>query len=266
MANLPDITSTPVPVLSIAGSDPSGGAGIQLDLKVFYAIDVHGMAAPAALTAQGPTGVSSVLPVPGPFLKDQLDRLAQDVVPVAVKVGMLYTRENVLAVADFLRSWLLRNIVVDPVLESTSGMPLLKEDALDALKKELLPLATIVTPNLREAEALTGLTVKDRDGMKEAAQAIKALGAANVLVKGGHLAGEAEDLFYNGRGFSVIIGHRAAGKPVHGTGCALSAAIAAYLAKGVAPEEAVRSAKRLIYELIQKAFPLGKGGQRYMRF
>lgn len=266
MINLPDISATPVPVLSIAGSDPSGGAGIQLDLKVFQVIDVHGMAIPAALTAQGPTGVSSILPVPARFLKAQLDRLVQDVKPAAVKTGMLYTGENARAVAEFIKSESIHYAVVDPVIASSTGAPLAKDDAVAALKADLFPQAFMVTPNLREAEVLTGLTVRDRDGMKAAAEVIRNMGPRYVLIKGGHLRGDAEDILYDGRRFIVIEGHRAGGKPVHGTGCALSAAIAAYLAKGVTPEEAVRGAKRLIFELIQKAFSLSRDGQRYMRF
>lgn len=266
MINLPDISATPAPVLSIAGSDPSGGAGIQLDLKVFQVIDVHGMAIPAALTAQGPTGVSSILPVPAPFLKSQLARLVQDIKPAAVKTGMLYTGENVRAVAEFIKSESIQYAVVDPVLASSTGAPLAKEGAVAALKADLFPHTFMATPNLREAEILTGLTVKDHGGMRAAAEIIRYMGARYVLIKGGHLLGDPEDLLYDGRRFIVIDGPRAGGKSVHGTGCALSAAIAAYLAKGVAPEEAVRGAKRLIFELIQKAFSLSNNGQRYMRF
>ena len=266
VANLPDITLTPIPVLSIGGSDPSGGAGIQLDLKVFQVIDVHGMAVPAALTAQGPTGVSSVLAVPAKFLNAQLNRLTQDVKPAAIKTGMLYSAENVAAVAGFIQSESIRFSVVDPVLASSTGAPLLKNDAVTVLKSALLPQAFMVTPNLREAEILSGLSVKDADGMKAAAEAIWSMGPRYVVVKGGHLLGDPEDLLYDGKRFISISGHRAGGPPVHGTGCALSSAIAAYLAKGVSPEEAVRGAKRLIYDLIQKAFPLTRGGQRYMRF
>jgi hydroxymethylpyrimidine/phosphomethylpyrimidine kinase len=251
------MTST---VLSIAGSDPSGGAGIQADLKTFAALGVYGMAAITALTAQNTVAVTGVHEVPPEFVAAQIDAVFADIVPDAVKAGMLSSAAIIHVVAEKARGFGFRNLVVDPVMVAKSGDRLLREDAVRALRDELIPLAYVVTPNLPEAAAITGRPVETLDNMREAARAIHSLGARNVVVKGGHLPGDVvTDLLFDGERFHEFTGPRIATKNTHGTGCTFASAIACYLAKSVPIAEAVRQAKAYLTGALEHAYDTGKG-------
>lgn len=247
--------------LTIAGSDSGGGAGIQADLKVFLALGCHGMSAVTALTAQNTQGVAGVHDVPPGFVRAQIDAVAQDIGVDAAKTGMLATAAIVEAVADAVASHRIANLVVDPVFVSQSRHKLLAEDAVDALKKSLFPLALVITPNLYEAGALIGKDVRGLPAMKDAARALADFGPRTVLVKGGHLEdGErAVDVFYDGSDCVEIAGPRYDTTDTHGTGCVLSAAIAAHLARGNELSEAVRSAKGFVAGAIDAGLRLGRG-------
>ncbi len=245
--------------LTIAGSDPSGGAGIQADLKVFSAFRVHGMAVLTALTVQNTRGVRDVQPVSPDVVAAQLEALLEDLPPQAIKTGMLARARIVSVVAKALES-LKIPLVVDPVLASSEGVPLLEEKGLGVLKRELLPLATLITPNLEEAARLTGLrSIRNLEEMKEAAVLLEALGPRYVLIKGGHLKGEPLDLLFDAEEFEPFEGVRRGDRSPHGTGCALSAAIAAGLAQGMPMREAVGQAKRFLDQAIRGAMKAGKG-------
>ncbi|MFN3891699.1 MAG: bifunctional hydroxymethylpyrimidine kinase/phosphomethylpyrimidine kinase [Beijerinckiaceae bacterium] len=233
-------------VLSIAGSDPSGGAGVQADLKTFSALRCYGMAALTALTAQNTVGVSGVHTPPAPFVAAQIDAIFADVRVDAVKIGMLASGEIVEAVAARLRAHGARNIVLDPVLVATSGDSLGAPDVVDAMKRHLIPLATVITPNAPEAMRLADSAAEPSDaaGLEELARALHRLGARAVLVKGGHLSGaDAPDALFEGESVSTFTTRRIATRNTHGTGCTLSAAIAAHLARGFALKEAVAASK-----------------------
>jgi len=245
--------------LTIAGSDPSGGAGIQADLKTFSALRVYGMAVIAALTAQNTVRVAEVMPVPVDMLKIQLDTVLSDIPPDAGKTGMLSTAANIELVAAKVREYGLIKLVVDPVMLSTSGAVLMQPDAQFVFRKELLPLALLITPNLGEARALTGKPVVSVDDMEEAALHIHSFGTRNVLVKGGHLEGDSTDVFFDGKEFFHLRAERIATTHTHGTGCVLSAAITAYLALGKTVDEAVRQGKQFVTEAIRTGLQLGKG-------
>jgi hydroxymethylpyrimidine/phosphomethylpyrimidine kinase len=247
-------------VLSIAGSDSGGGAGIQADLKTFSALGVFGMTAVTAVTVQNTLGVSGYEALSPATVADQIRAVATDIGVDAAKTGMLASAAIVEAVADAVAETGLPNLVVDPVSVSKHGHPLLAEDAVDALRGRILPLATLVTPNLPEAAALAGFAVEDRDRMRDAAEAIHALGASAVLVKGGHLEGaRADDLLFDGRELTWIAAKRIDTPHTHGTGCVLSSAIAAYLARGATLPEAVRLGKAFVTEAIRHALPIGGG-------
>ncbi len=248
-------------VLSIAGSDPSGGAGIQADLKTFAALGVYGMAAISGLTAQNTRGVSAIQPLPPAFIAAQIDAVFEDIRVDAVKLGMLGGAEVVAAVADCLSRWRPPAIVLDPVMVAKSGAALLAESAVESLRRQLLPLATVITPNLPEAGALLDIpSPADLPAMREAARALHALGPAWVLLKGGHLPGEdCTDLLYDGREFVEFPGRRIPTANTHGTGCTLSAAIAAGLAHGLAMPQAVADAKAYLTAAIAAADSLDVG-------
>jgi hydroxymethylpyrimidine/phosphomethylpyrimidine kinase len=245
--------------LTIAGSDPSGGAGIQADLKTFSALKVYGMSVIAALTVQNTKSVFAVSDVPPKLVGEQIDAVVSDIPPKAVKTGMLMTAENVAVVAAKVRQYHLRNLVVDPVTVSTSGTPLLHTDAIDKLRRDLLPAALIVTPNLDEARVLTGQEVRTVEDMEEAALRIHGFGAQNVYIKGGHLEGDAVDVFFDGDTFTRLFQERIASQDSHGTGCVLSAAMAAYLARGEPVIAAVRYAKEFVTTAIRNGLRLGEG-------
>jgi hydroxymethylpyrimidine/phosphomethylpyrimidine kinase len=245
--------------LTIAGSDSGGGAGIQADLKTFSAFRVFGMSVITAATAQNSVGVQGVFDLPPEFVGRQIDSVLADFGADAVKIGMLSTSPIIGAVADRLRAHRPERIVLDPVMIAKSGNPLLQPDARTALIKELLPLALVVTPNLHEAEALAGMPVTTERDMEEAARRILALGPRNVLVKGGHLRDSATDILWNGRDLSRFTAPRLDSTNTHGTGCTLSSAIAAGLARGHALRDAIGEAKAYVTAAIREGFQAGRG-------
>jgi hydroxymethylpyrimidine/phosphomethylpyrimidine kinase len=257
-----DAAQTPI-ALTIAGSDSSGGAGIQADLKTFTVLGVYGASVLTALTAQNTHGVEAILAVPSAFVTQQIDAVAGDLRIVAVKTGMLNDRATVLAVVAGVRRHALRPLVVDPVMVATSGDMLLQPDAVDAVRRELIPLADIITPNLPEAARLLELPVAaDEREMEAQAHALLALGAKAVLLKGGHGGGdEAVDLLVMRDAPPVRLGlPRIDTRNTHGTGCTLSAAIAAYLACGESLEQAVVLAKRFVHAALVAGAELRIGG------
>ncbi|MDT8342204.1 MAG: bifunctional hydroxymethylpyrimidine kinase/phosphomethylpyrimidine kinase [Longimicrobiales bacterium] len=251
---------TPPVALTIAGSDSGGGAGIQADLKTFHAFGVFGTSAVTAVTAQNTRGVFAVHPVPVGMVRAQIEALAADLPPAAVKSGMLATAELVEAVAGGIRLLQPASYVLDPVMVATSGDPLLESDAEAALVLHLLPLATLVTPNLHEARILTGLDVRTVDQARAAARRLVEMGAAAALVKGGHLAGdEAVDVLWDGTDEHIWRRPRIASRSTHGTGCTLSAAVAAGLAQGRPLVQAVDRAVQYVARAIFTAPALGSG-------
>ena len=245
--------------LTIAGSDSGGGAGIQADLKTFSAFRVFGMSVITAVTAQNSVGVQGVENLPPAFVARQLHSVLEDFGADAAKSGMLSTAPIIDAVASALAGRPIDKLVVDPVMVAKSGDPLLQPDARAALIGKILPLALVVTPNLPEAEALTGMPVTTRAEMEEAARRIHAMGPRNVLVKGGHLKGEAVDLLWTGRALTAFSAPRIDSTNTHGTGCTFSAAIAAGLALGRPLVEAVREGKAYVTRAIQEGFQAGRG-------
>ena len=247
-------------VLTVAGSDSGGGAGIQGDLKTIALLGSYGASAITALTAQNTRGVSSIHPVPPAFLAQQIEAVLSDLTIDVVKVGMLFSAENAEVLADSLSSRRFRMTVLDPVMSAKGGTALLEDPALIVLKKRLIPLSYLLTPNIPEAERLTGLTIKDASGMELAARALHLMGARNVLVKGGHLSeGVVTDILFDGVGFTRFTAPRTLSRHTHGTGCALASAIASYLAQGEPLPSAVLRAKLFITRAIKLAHPLGKG-------
>ena len=256
MASLP----APPVALTVAGSDSGGGAGIQADLKTFHAFGVFGTSAVTAITAQNTLGVTAVHAVPLDVVRAQIDAVASDLPPAAVKSGMLATAALVEAVADALRDHRLEAYVLDPVMVATSGDRLLDEDAEEAVVRRLLPLAALVTPNLHEAGILTGAPVSTFDDMRRAARALVDAGAGAALVKGGHLAErEAVDVLWDGREERVWRRRRLPARNTHGTGCTLSAAVAAGLARGASLPDAVDTAVDYVARAIAGAPDLGGG-------
>ncbi|MDT8900861.1 bifunctional hydroxymethylpyrimidine kinase/phosphomethylpyrimidine kinase [Anaeroselena agilis] len=245
--------------LTIAGSDSSGGAGIQADLKTFSALGVFGMSVITAITAQNTCGVTNIRELDEEIIADQIAAVYDDIPVGAVKVGMLSSAEITRVVAGALVKHGAANVVVDPVMVAKSGSRLLKVEAVEALIQFLFPIADVVTPNLHEAAEIVGFPVGNRASMERAAIAIKAMGPKYVVVKGGHLPGAACDLFYDGKEFAYLTNERIETKHTHGTGCTFSSAIAAGLAKRMPVFEAVAVAKRYITVAISHGFSLGKG-------
>jgi hydroxymethylpyrimidine/phosphomethylpyrimidine kinase len=246
--------------LTIAGSDSGGGAGIQADLKTFTVFRVFGMSAITALTAQNTLGVTAVHPVPGPFVRQQIDAVVTDIGVDAAKTGMLANAEIIAAVVQAIHDHHIAPLVVDPVMIAESGAPLLAADAREALLHELLPLATLVTPNVYEAQLLSGIAIASVNDMCAAARALIQRGAQAVLVKGGHLGGEAAiDVFDDGNNVRQLTASRLAVRHTHGTGCQLSAAITAGLACGLPLPDAVARAKRFITIAIRGGLAIGHG-------
>jgi len=246
--------------LTIAGSDSGGGAGIQADLKTFSAFGVFGMSAVTAITAQNTTGVYGVQEIEPDLVEKQIRVVVEDLGVDAAKTGMLASEPIISAVARTLRDVRLPFLVVDPVMRAKGGDPLLHPDAQEALIREILPLADVVTPNLPEAEALVGFALDEDEARKEAARAIHAMGPGIVILKGGHASGDqAVDLVYDGRDFHTLSSPRFDTPHTHGTGCTFSAAIAAGVARGLDPLTAIRVAKRYITGAIQHHPGLGKG-------
>jgi hydroxymethylpyrimidine/phosphomethylpyrimidine kinase len=245
--------------LTIAGSDSGGGAGIQADLKTFAALGVYGTSAITAITAQNTVGVTNVLALSPKLVGAQIDAVIDDIGAHALKTGMLANAAIIEAVAKKIQQHRLKNLVVDPVMVATSGDLLIKKNAVATLRTRLIPLAAVVTPNIPEAEELTGMELRTSEHITEAARRIVGMGAKSVVIKGGHLKGPAVDLFYDGKTFSMLLAPRIRTKSTHGTGCTFSAAIAAYLAKGETSASAVSRAKQYITRAIRAGFVVGAG-------
>ncbi|MBC8610586.1 bifunctional hydroxymethylpyrimidine kinase/phosphomethylpyrimidine kinase [Massilimaliae timonensis] len=246
-------------VLTIAGSDCSGGAGIQADLKTMTAHKVYGMSVITALTAQNTTGVYGILEAGTEFVANQMDCVFTDIVPDAVKIGMVSSAPIIETIAKKLTEYQAKNIVLDPVMVSTSGSKLLSDDAMDALITKLIPLADIITPNLPEAECLCGFSIHTKEEMVRAAEAIAKFCKAAILIKGGHLSDTADDLLYTAGKTHWFSSSRVDNPNTHGTGCTLSSAIACNLAMGYPAETSVEHAKNYITGALQAGLDLGKG-------
>lgn len=245
--------------LTIAGSDSSGGAGIQADIKTMIVNGVYAMSAITALTAQNTTGVTAILNVTPEFLAEELDCVFSDIYPDAVKIGMVSESELIRTIAAKLRQYGAKNIVVDPVMVATSGAKLINNEAVDTLKTELFPLASVLTPNIPETEVLTGKSVRTAEDMIEAARQIGEVYHCAVLVKGGHQLNDANDLLYTEGSYRWFKGKRIDNPNTHGTGCTLSSAIASNLAKGLSMELSVERAKEYISGALSAMLNLGKG-------
>ncbi len=246
-------------LLTIAGSDSSGGAGIQADLKTFAAHGTFGMSVITAVTAQNTCGVRTVQDIDSAVVQAQIEAVFDDIRVDAVKIGMVSRIDIIKTIAACLRKYAPKIIVVDPVMISKSGYPLLAPEACETLIKELLPLATLVTPNLPEAEVIAGMKITSEKDMLPAAEKIVSLGAKAVLVKGGHLEDTADDLLYDGKEVKCFAGKRINNKNTHGTGCTLSSSLAANLAMGMSLEEAVAASKAYVAEAIAHGIALGSG-------
>ncbi len=250
-------------VLTIAGSDSGGGAGIQADLKTFAALGCYGTSAITALTAQNTLGVAGIHPVPPTFAAAQITAVLGDIGTDAVKIGMLYSAELIRVVAEQLRAFGAASIVLDPVMVAASGDKLLQDDAVAAVRECLMPLADVLTPNIPEAEVLVGHELEGPEQIRAAAQILAGFGSRSVLIKGGHLSGEtSDDLLYlsEDRRFVTFPAGRIQSRNTHGTGCTLSSAIAAHLARGAGLEEAVRRAKEYIDQAIRAGADYALGG------
>jgi hydroxymethylpyrimidine/phosphomethylpyrimidine kinase len=247
--------------LTIGASDSGGASGIQADLKTFAAFGVYGTSAVTAVTAQNTVGVNTVLAIPAPLVISQIEAVLSDIGASAVKTGMLASAAIARELAASLRTSRTENLVVDPMIVAKDGACLIDDEAVDALKREIVPLALCITPSLHEAEILTGLSIKSWDDAKAAAAQIANMGAQSVLIKGGTLepASNATDLFYDGRVFRDYTAARIDSRNTHGTGCTLSAGIAAGLAKGMQLTDAVSLAKSYVTLAIQHAYPIGHG-------
>ena len=245
--------------LTIAGSDSSGGAGIQADIKTMMANGVYAMSAVTALTAQNTTGVAAIMEVAPEFLGQQLDCVFTDIRPDAVKIGMVSSEGLIRKIAEKLKEYKAENVVVDPVMVATSGSRLISEDAVLALKECLLPLATVLTPNIPEAEVLSGHAITSAGEMEQAAKEISAAYHCAVLCKGGHSINDANDLLVSGDTVTWFPGRRIANPNTHGTGCTLSSAIASNLAKGYDLPESVKRAKAYISDALNAMLDLGAG-------
>lgn len=245
--------------LTIAGSDSSGGAGIQADIKTMTAHGVYAMSAVTALTAQNTTGVTGIMEVTPEFLREQIDDIFTDIYPDAVKIGMVSSRRLIEVIAERLAHYGAANIVVDPVMVATSGARLIGEEAVETLKERLLPMATVLTPNIPEAEVLSGMDVRTAEDMERAAALIGDTYGCAVLVKGGHQLNDANDLLYRGGRLKWFRGKRIHNPNTHGTGCTLSSAIASNLAKGRDLDASVEMAKRYLSLALSDMLDLGRG-------
>ena len=249
--------------LTIAGSDCSGGAGIQADLKTFSAHGVYGMSVIVSVVAENTCRVLSIQDITPAMIESQMDAVFEDIRVDAVKVGMLSGEGQMRAVAGKLLQYAPANVVIDPVMLAKGGCALMRPEALETMKQEILPLSFLLTPNIPEAEAIAGFAIENEEGMKRAARVIHALGAKNVLVKGGHSIGggseDAVDVLFDGRDFTCFSAKRIDTTNTHGTGCTLSSAVAANLANGLELREAVRAAKEYLTGAIAHALPIGHG-------
>lgn len=245
--------------LTIAGSDSSGGAGIQADIKTMISNGVYAMSVITALTAQNTMGVRAIESVSTEFVKEQLDAVFTDIYPDAVKIGMVSSPELIEAIAQKLIEYQAKNIVLDPVMVATSGAKLSSKEAIEKLKGKLMKLATLITPNIYEAEILADMKIENKKDMEEVAKKIGDIHGCAVLVKGGHSIEDANDILYKDGDFKYFYGERIANENTHGTGCTLSSAIAANLAKGLELEDAIAKAKSYISGALSSFLNLGKG-------
>ena len=245
--------------LTIAGSDCSGGAGIQADLKTFSAHGVFGMSAIVSVVAENTAKVISIHDVPPNIIADQIDAVFTDIPVDAVKVGMLSSPVCMETVAKKLREYQPKHVIIDPVMYAKNGCPLMDPGSIDTLIKTVIPLATVLTPNIPEAEKITGMTIANQKDMEIAARKIHAMGCKGVLVKGGHATGDATDVFFDGETFSYYQAERIDTKNTHGTGCTYSSAIAANLALGFDMETAIANSKNYVTTAIRHSLALGKG-------
>ncbi|MGJ0909127.1 bifunctional hydroxymethylpyrimidine kinase/phosphomethylpyrimidine kinase [Clostridium botulinum] len=245
-------------VLTIAGSDSCGGAGIQADIKTMSSLGVYAMSIITAVTAQNSIGVQDVHELPKNMVEAQIKSIFDDIDVDAVKIGMLSNSETIKSIKEYLEKYKAKNIVLDPVMVSKSGYFLLKPEAIEELKN-LISISHIVTPNIPEAEVLSGMKISSEDDMKKAATIIQSMGAENVLLKGGHRCNDANDILLYKDKFITIPGNRIETKNTHGTGCTLSSAIASYLAKGFGIEKSVSLSKEYITKAIENSFPIGEG-------
>jgi len=252
-------TSRIYTAMTIAGSDSGGGAGIQADLKTFAALGVYGTSVLTAITAQNTVGVTGVHEIPVDMVAAQIEAVITDIGADAVKTGMLASSAIIETVARELAHFRVDRLVVDPVMVAKSGDTLLREEAVDVMRRSLIPLATVVTPNIHEAETLTGLRIESERDARRAAEKIVSMGARAVVVKGGHLPGPPVDLLYDGREFYSFSGPRIETRNTHGTGCTFASAIAAGLAKEMEMADAVAMAKEYVTEAIRRSFDVGRG-------
>lgn len=246
-------------VLTIAGSDCSGGAGIQADLKTMLANGVYGMSVITSLTAQNTEGVRAIENVPSEFLKDQIDSVFEDIVPDAVKTGMIPGSELVQVTAERMKFYKVKNLVVDPVMVATSGAELSNSESVRALKDSLIPLSALVTPNIPEAEVLSGMKITTEDDIRKAAERISSGCGCSVLIKGGHSVSDSDDVLLHDGEFYVFGMKKIDNPNTHGTGCTLSSAVACNLAKGMTVPDAVKKAKEYITGAIRAGLDIGKG-------
>ena len=253
-------------LLSIAGSDVSSGAGIQADLKTALFQGVHCLTVITAITSQNSLGVETVFPLPAGQVKDQLEVILRDIKPDVTKIGMASNAGILFIISNMIEKYKLKKIVLDPVLFSKNNVPLLDEKGVEFLKNKLLSTIYLLTPNLKEAQILTGIDVKDKPSMKKACKVLHEKGVQNILIKGGHLEREALDILYNGRGFYEFKSEKIKDVSVHGTGCIFSSAVASELAKGKDLFSSVKSAKDYVYHGIVNSFPLGKGYNFFNHF
>lgn len=249
----------PPKAMTIAGSDSGAGAGIQADLKTFASLGVYGSSVLTAVTAQNTIEVAAIAEVPEEVVIAQIDEIVHDIGANAVKTGMMSSKPIIENTADRLEAWGIPHLVVDPVMISKSGAPLLQPTAIEAFMKELLPLATVITPNLPEAQALAGREISSPEDIEEAARAIHALGPDIVIITGGHIEGPAIDLVFIDGEFIPVEGERIQTKNTHGTGCTYSAAITAFLAMGLDPLESIQLAKRYIENALRHSYAIGEG-------
>ena len=246
-------------VLSIAGSDCSGGAGIQADLKTFSAHGVYGMTVIASVVAENTFRVIEIQDVRPDMIEKQIDAVFEDIPPDAVKIGMLSNREGMIATAGRLKKWKPSNVVIDPVMYAKNGCPLMDPDSINTLISEVVPLADVLTPNIPEAEKIAGITINNHEDMEKAAQIIHKMGCRMVLIKGGHSEGDATDILFDGEEFYYYTSPRIHTKNTHGTGCTYSSAIASNLALGMPISQAVEQAKKYVTTVIAHALEIGQG-------
>jgi hydroxymethylpyrimidine kinase/phosphomethylpyrimidine kinase len=244
--------------LSIGGSDPTGGAGIQADLKTFKAFGVYGLSVPTAITAQNTQGVTDIHYLPPEFFSRQLDTIFKDIIPDAFKTGMLSTKEIIEIIAEKIRQYSLKNLVVDPVMVSSTGVSLVKKEVLEFMKDFLFPLAKVITPNIYEATVFTGINIQDEEDMKKVSIRLRELGPETVIITGGQLKNRVTDFLFDGKEFIYFEREKLAGE-YHGTGCVFSSAITACLALGSDVREAAAKANEFVWNAIHSAISIGKG-------